>query len=450
MVYFSGASTLKSGKPRPQKRPYLDPGEDEAKREEHRRKLEKWEEEKEKQLAEGEKEEDDEEEEPVKNPSNPTSPQLPPSTYTHNSIPTYKDAVELKPQPTPPALPPHKVMIRDLSLSSLPIMPRPLLVPDFPDTPWLSTAGHSVVPRRPSTPSQSVGPRPPMHSLGRWTPQEPQRPRRVPSEPSSTVTEPDSTDSDSDPDDKDEVEDELSESLAPPYAEKVSPKIRPQARTTFILRGRYIYREDDQTTPAYKTSLPVQSQSAATKSIDFLRVEPKPVVLPDKTPAVFPAYRPRRLYKMERTPFFYQSRKTGIFKTGYNMSLKGRGSAGVGRKISVSKRRWAQRKGYRAVTKWTQKDWEDSLDDACQRVINVKRGLRPLNEYLWMDSSETPLGKQVEVSTERGAEHRFEVWVPVVTRRLMEAMVALWTFLVWDLALGRGAETPGSPALRLC
>jgi len=117
----------------------------------------------------------------------------------------------------------------------------------------------------------------------------------------------------------------------------------------------------------------------------------------------------------------------------------------------VSKYRWVQHKVHRAVIKWTQKDREGCLEDDCQRVIDVKRGLRPLKEYLWMDSSEKPRGRQVEVSTERGAEHRFEVWVPVVARRLMEAMVAPRKFLVWDLALGRGAETSGSsPALRLC
>ncbi|KAK0747097.1 hypothetical protein B0T18DRAFT_391425 [Schizothecium vesticola] len=397
--------TLKSGKPRPPKRPFLDLGEEEAKREEQRRKLEKQEEEKEKQLAEGERKEDNEEE-LVKGPSNPTIPQLLTSTFTHNSIPSYKDAV----------------MIRDLSLTSLLLMPRPLLVPDFPDTPWQSTVSHSVVPRRQSTPSQSVGPRPPMHPRGPRRPWELRRPRRGPSEPSSTVTEPDS-----DPDDSDS--DELPESPAPPYAEK---------------RGRLDNPGLQDVTPR-----PIPKRVDEIHRLFARRAQTRRPA--GRDPVVFPAYRPRRLYEMVHDPFFYQSKKTGNFKTGHDMSLKGRGSVGVGREISVSKHRWVQHKGYRAVTKWTQKDREDCLEDDCQHVIDVKRGPRPLKEYLWMDSSEKPLGRQVEVSTERGAEHRLEVWVPVVTRRLMEAMVALWTFLVWDLALGRGAETPGSSlALRLC
>lgn len=421
MVFFPGPSTLKSGKPRPPKVPLLDLGKEDLKRKEER-KLERGGEEKEQQLAEGEtKEEDDEELAAVNAPSGP------PSTYIPNAIPTYNDAMELKPHVPPPALTPREVMIKDLPLPSLLTMPKPLLLPlwNLAETSGQSTPSHEVVPRFPklqlgqlrrrlsgwrSTPSPSAGAQPPMPP---------------PSEPSSDMTEPDWDESD--PDDE-----------APPYTIASNDEIQPQARTTFTLRGRYVYRDGDQTTPVYQTSLPVQRQSPSTRYIDFSRVEFKPVTLPDETPVVFPAYRPRRLYEMERSPFFYQSKKTGGFKTGYNMSLKGRGSVGVGREIAVSKHWGVQHKGYRAETKWTEKDLEDC--DSEDGAIEIQRGLRALKEFLWTDSGEKVLGRQVEVSTSRGAEHKFEMLAPVVTRRFMEAMVALWTSLVWDQELERGTK----------
>lgn len=438
MVFFPGPSTLKSGKPRPPKISYLDLVKEEMKRQEGRRfenEVEEnehqpaEEEENENQLAEEEENEHEEEEQEVEVDTGPSS-----STghYIHNAIPTYNDAMESKPQLPPPALPPREAMIKDLPLPTLLTMPKPLLLPlrNLADPPGQqSTSGHEVVPRFPrlqlgqirrcisgwrSTTSPSVGPQPP---------------NPTPSESSSDVTEPDWGESDPDDD-------------VPPYTTESNDEIQPQARTTFTLRGRYVYRDGDQTTPVYQTSLPVQRQSPSTKSIDFSRVEFKPVTLPDETPVVFPAYRPRRLYEMERSPFFYQSKKTGGFKTGYNISLKGRGSVGVGREIAVSKNRGVQHKGYRAETKWTEKDLKDC--DAEDGLIEVRRGLKELKEFLWTDSSEKVLGRQVKVSTERGAEHQFEMLVPVVTRRFMEALVALWTSLVWDQELDKGVETPAS------
>lgn len=445
MGFFPGGSTLKSGKPRPPKNTRYDLVK-EMRREESRLEKEREGTRHEHQLAEeegnehplAEEEEEEEEEENEEDEDEEelevdTGPSTSRGRYIHNAIPTYNDAMESKPQLPPSTLPSREDMINDLPLPSLLTMPKPLLLPlrALVEPSWQQwTSDLDVVPRFPklqlgqirrrisgwrSNPRQSAGPEPPISPT---------------SESSSDAMDPDWEESDPDDD------------YVPLYTTESNDEIQPQARTTFTLRGRYVYRDSDQTRPVYQTSLPVQRQCPSTKSIDFSRVEFKPVTLPDETPAVFPTYRPRRLYEMERSPFFYQSKKTGAFKTGYNMSLKGRGSVGVGREIAVSKNDGVQHKGYRAETKWTPKDLEDC--DAEEGSIEVQRGLKELKEFLWTDSSEKVLGRQVKVPTSRGAEHKFEMLAPLVTRRFMEAMVALWTSLVWDLELDRGHETHAS------
>ncbi|KAK1829716.1 hypothetical protein QBC39DRAFT_412631 [Podospora conica] len=293
------------------------------------------------------------------------------STPTRASLPSYDDVVATKPKSPSPPPPSRSVLLNEAPLRTLLTLPDGIREPGPAES---STGGSHQAPSLPRDEH------PPTASL--------------------------SDDSDDD--------------LPPPaYSEHDQGRANAdnlrQAPATYTLRGRYVYKEKE-SQPSYEAS--VLSQPSATKTMDFSRCELKSEQSPD--------LRAKCVYEMARKPFFYQSAKTGLCKTGHEMSLKGRGSAGLGREISVFRRKGIQGKGYRAVIKWNDHDDEDE-----DGVLLIKRGLKPIKEFFWTDSRLNRLGRQALGLTGEGSDYQLQL-VTAETRRVVESRVAVWMMLVWD------------------
>ena len=211
---------------------------------------------------------------------------------------------------------------------------------------------------------------------------------------------------------------------APSYGDAVNGPDQEQRPMTLILRGRFVYPEENQTTELYQLSRALLAQGAAVRSIEFSRVDRRVTTLPpDHEPTI--KTRLKALYSLARQPILSRSiAKAGGFKMDCQMVLESLSKQCMG-DMTLTKPETLFHQEYRAEQKR-----RDVLPGSggYEFVVKAKAG----GHYRWKDNNRLELAKQVVGATTDEPEYRLEILKPQA-RRSREALVALWCLFLWEL-----------------
>jgi len=191
---------------------------------------------------------------------------------------------------------------------------------------------------------------------------------------------------------------------------------------TYALHGRYVYGLPNTSSPLYELSRVIHAQGEVTTSIEFQRLEYRIKTLSDGTPNV--THRGKHLYNLQHLP--------EVLAWDYRFALESVTRKGLGN-VVVRKSPFPH-SGYRASRHLSEEEMEREKrrgNDPKKQFWFVVRDKK--NIWEWCDAQGNVVATQASgVSPEGHHEHNLLVLVPL-TKRMMDALVALWCLWLWNI-----------------
>ncbi|KAK5652341.1 hypothetical protein OQA88_10533 [Cercophora sp. LCS_1] len=231
----------------------------------------------------------------------------------------------------------------------------------------------------------------------------------------------------------------------PPFAPEAANPVQPPAYheqrddpneivqpVTYALHGRFVYGLPNTSSPLYELSRVIHAQGDATTSIEFQRLDYRVRTQSDGTPRV--AHRGKHLYNLIHLP--------DAWVMDYQFSLQSITRKTLGNVIM--KKSPFPHSGFRVYKQLT--------DEEIER--EKKRGNKPKHDFYfvikdkkntweWCDGQGNVVATQVSTMGSDGLpEHNLLVLVPL-TRRMMDALVALWCLWLWNIHASGAKEKRG-------